>query len=168
MIPISDIPNSDLEEREDIAELANEARAFLAHENWCKGIKAGYFDRGFSKVAVFLFEVELNSTADSKVWVVVGDVPPAYIDYELCPNGAAALDGYVAEMLAWEQAARSGSSTEELIPVVRRGSFVPLEPTIQVADMVRGRMNFIKRELLSLWPDELASGPLEGESHDRP
>ena len=161
MVAIEQILDSDLEEKDDLLELAEEARQFLlAHRKWCKGIKAGFFDRGFSKAAVFYFEIEPAAGGDPRVWMVVGDIPPAYIDYKTCPNGAAALDGYVAEMLAWADAVKNGRPTERLIPVLRRGSLTPVEKTPSFAEMLESRMNFIKRELLSQWPEEVAVGPL--------
>lgn len=162
MIKTEDLPTSNVDDKEELVALAAEASKFLLeHRKWCKGITASYFDRGFSKVAVFYFEIEPLPGQDPRIWVIVGDVPPAYIDFKSCPNGAAALDGYVAEMLAWAAAVKRGESTRNLIPVFRRGSLARVEESKEFAEMLESRMKFIKTQLLVQWPEELKVRPLD-------
>ena len=161
MVRIEEIPGSELEEKEELSALAAEAADFLlAHSNWCKGVKRGWFDRGFSKVAVFYFDIEPAHGADPSVWVIVGDLPPAFIDWRTCPNGAAALDRYVRAMVAWCAVVKKGESTSNLVPVLRRGSLKPIDETPAIAEMLENRMRFIDEKLLSQWPEELKAEPL--------
>lgn len=51
------------------------------------------------------------------IWVIVGDLPPAYITTENNANPACALDGYITEMKEWVEAVRMGKPTSERIPV---------------------------------------------------
>ena len=156
MIAVSELRNSGIEESSDLAELAAEAERFLlAHRKWCRGVKAGYFDRGLSKVAVFFFEIDPVPPADPTVWVIVGDLPAAYMDTSSCPNGATALDGYVGAMREWVNAVLTGTSTKDLIPVLVTGSWVPVEPNKHMAEQLRGRLDFIDAEILPQWKDEL-------------
>ncbi len=155
MIAVEDLPASGIEEAQELYELGVEAGEFLAAYKWCVRVKRGFYDRGFSKVAVFYFEIEATPPADSTVWVIVGDLPPAYIDTQSCPNGAAALDGYVGAVREWIDAVKDGRDTSGLIPVVRRGSLKRVEPTKEMAEMLASRMDFIDREILSQWPDEV-------------
>lgn len=54
---------------------------------------------------------------DSWVWVIVGDVPPAYITCEDAKNPYEALDAYMGAMEEWVRAAQTGESVADLIPV---------------------------------------------------
>lgn len=155
MIEVSKLASSNIEESAELLELASEARAFLLAHKWCKEVREGFFDRGFSKVAVFLFQIDPAPPADPEVWVIVGDLPPAYIDTQTCPNGAAALDGYVGAVREWAEAVLSRQGTHGLIPIVKRGSLEPLQPSADLAQLLLARMDFIDRELLAGWADEL-------------
>ena len=100
MIQIGNIPQSGLEETFELQKMASEAEAFLLSQDWCKSILNGYLDRGWAGIlAVFYFEIiPTTINADNNVWIIVGDLPPAYIDTKSCPNGATAIDGYVGAM----------------------------------------------------------------------
>lgn len=158
MIRIEDILSSGIEEAEGIAKLAQEAEAFLSSHKWCHEIISGYFDRGWSGiVGVFYFNIEPGeSNADNSVWVIVGDLPPAYIVVDECPNGAAAIDGYVGEMRRWVDAVKNSKPVNNLIPVLRRGSFVSVESTTEFAEMLESRLDVIDREILTLFENELS------------
>jgi len=128
---------------------------FLRVRYRVRSIVAVYFDRGFAKVSVFLVHFIGEEDTPSRCWVIVGDIPPACIDAESNKNGAMALAGYVYEMRRWIDATRTGSSTRTCIPVLNRGSLVPLEPDVSLVEMLEGRLKFIEQNLLTLWEDEL-------------
>ena len=96
-----------------------EARSFLAAFNWCLSIEESYFGFGYAGiVAVFLFRISpVRSSVDEWLWVVVGDVPPAYLVTEGNLTPDLALDSYIYEMNRWVKAAKQGRSTVDLIPV---------------------------------------------------
>jgi hypothetical protein len=82
------------------------------------------------------------------VWVIVGDVPPAYITVEDAPNPATALDAYIGAMQEWVDAARAGGSVADLIPV-------NVPPTVENAERLGRRLQFIDEEILSQYADDL-------------
>lgn len=127
-----------------------DARGYLLFFNWCKGINeeyVGLFVEGI--LGVFLFRIFPNRPdVDEWVWVVVGDIPPAYLTCEACPNPATALDGYIGAMSEWVDAASKGGSVADLIPVN-----VPATP--ENAESLRKRLDFLDRMILSEYRDDL-------------
>lgn len=91
-----------------------------------------------------MFELEsLRGDVDHWVWVLVGDIPPAYITCEDAKTPYEAIDGYVGAMEEWVQAARDGASVAELIPVN-----VPATPAN--AALLDSRLKFIDEKILPL------------------
>lgn len=91
-----------------------------------------------------LFLVELDPPSeeiDRYIWVVVGDVPPAYISSEFANSPREALEGYIAEMEAWIEAVEKGEPVDDLIPV--NGA-----PTQANAAALRSRLSFIQSKIL--------------------
>ena len=150
MTPISAIPAEYGEEGEEMAALAGEAAEFLGAFGWCNSIRRGFLaDAWSAKFSVFYFEIEPAAGADDRVWVIVGDVPPAYLDIENCPTVRKVVETYVWLMDEWVAAVRAGSATDSLIPVLARGSsHQRLSPTAENADMLARRLDLIRRHVL--------------------
>ena len=99
--------------------------------------------------AVFLFEVEpADKEADDYVWVVVGDIPPAYITCENAANPAAALDGYIAAMSLWVEAALAGKSVDGLVPV-------SIPATVEAGEDLQARLEFLAQNVLAQYEADL-------------
>src|SRR5438105_2469835 len=83
------------EEDKGVIDLAAEAEDFVRSHSWCNEIKQIFFDRGWgSTLGVFLFRIDGSRGADPEFWVIVGDLPPAYIVTDRAQNGAQALLAY--------------------------------------------------------------------------
>src|SRR4051812_46141723 len=86
-----------------VAALADEARAFLAAQPWVARVHN--VTPVFAKHRVLgVFRCALipsQPDADVMVWVVVGDIPTAYIAHEPGDSWQDALFGYVDEMERW-------------------------------------------------------------------
>ncbi len=135
---------------ESIERLHHEARAFLEYYEWCKRITEEYV--GFiypGIVGVFLFRfIPSREGVDEWVWVIVGDLPPAYITCEDSPNPATALDGYIGAMQEWVEAAERGTATDHLIPV-------NVDPTPENAARLKVRLEFLDEKILSGYGEDL-------------
>lgn len=93
-------------------------------------------------ICVCLCEIEgVNENVDSWLWVVYGDVPPAYLVTDFAPDFKSALACYVEEMQAWVDAAKEGRSVSDLIPV-------DVIPTIENADLLKSRIDFIGKNII--------------------
>jgi hypothetical protein len=114
------------------------ALGFLQSFGWCGRVRESYLGIGIpGVVAVFLFRiVPKGPKVDELIWVVVGDVPPAYLVTDNAPNPAAALDAYIGEMETWVRAARSGESVSGLIPV-------NVPPTTENAEALERRLKML-------------------------
>ncbi len=121
-----------------------EAKAFLSSFAWNRGIRESFLGLGVGGVVgVFLFHiVPSRSDVDEWLWVIVGDLPPAYITTENAPNAACALDAYIGAMREWVEAARAGRSVDQLIPV-------NVPPSLENAENLHTRLEFLKKEILS-------------------
>ena len=131
MIPVDQIDDTDLRS------LAEDARRFLSEFKWCHRITATHLAWGCPGVlAVFLCQLEPSqSEVDDTLWVVTGDLPPAYLVCDDNPTWELALGGYVKEMRRWIDAVRKGEELDEIIPV-------NVAPTTEHADMLESRLNF--------------------------
>jgi len=148
-----DYLESHSQESKEAADLYREAKDFLCFYSWCKDIKHGYVGILVpGVVGLFLFEIVPSKTdVDCWVWVVVGDIPPAYITCEDSPNPACALDAYIGAMSEWVTAASAGDSVENLIPVN-----APATP--EFASLLDKRLKFLDERVLNkLRPDLIRS-----------
>ena len=136
----------------DVRELAQHAESFVATQRWC--VRVTNVQLAFAVAGVLgVFQIDLqpaSANVDSRVWAVVGDLPPAYIAYENNDTWQDALAGYVNEMDEWVSAAREGRDVSELIPV-------SVPPTTEHADLLAPRLWFIRERLLAVDPDTLES-----------
>jgi len=123
--------------------MAAEAKAFVGAFDWCKGVREVYFGCGIGGViGASLFNVVPSTTeVDQLLWVIVGDVPPAYLVTDESPTPASALRAYVHEMRHWVAAAEAGESVDDLIPV-------NVAPTEEHALALKKRLDYIEREII--------------------
>lgn len=133
----------------ELAEYLKEAREYLLYYNWCESILEEYVGLFVNRIlGIFLFRiVPTRIDVDEWIWVVVGDLPPAYLTCDQCPTPVAALDGYIGAMTEWVDAAAQGKSVADLIPV-------NVPATLDNADLLRKRLEFLDKNILSKYPDD--------------
>jgi hypothetical protein len=158
VVPCERFVGDDAEDTELIAEMVKRARAYLGSFAWCRAIDECYIGdiAVGGVVAVTLFKIAPDRPGvDEWVWVIVGDLPPAYITTEEAPNAACALDGYIGAMQAWVEAVKTDRSVEDLIPVQTASGEASLDPTPEVVEMIEWRLSFLDREILSYHSEDL-------------
>jgi hypothetical protein len=130
--------------------MLKEATDYLDSFKWCRQIVESYVGIAVpGVVAVFLSRIIPNQPdVDEWLWLIVGDLPPAYITTEDAPNPATALDAYIGAMEKWVDAARSGKPVDGLIPV-------NVPPTKEYADMLAKRLRLLDAEILSHYKEDL-------------
>jgi hypothetical protein len=145
MIPVDSIKGDSAVDANLLREMATEASEFICSHEWCESVGRQYLAYGVGGiVAVFLFEITPRSEdVDSTLWVIVGDLPPAYIVVEDNSTAADALDAYCSEMEAWVEAVENDESVEDLIPV-------SAPPTRVNAEQLRGRVEFLQTKIIPL------------------
>ncbi len=130
-------------EAEDCHALVTEAHEYIAAFEWTDPGRVWVGECIPGVIGIFL--VELNPTdsdIDPFTWVIVGDLAPAHISPVYAASPREALDGYIAEMAAWVEAVERDEPVGDLIPV-------NAAPTHQNAESLKGRLEFLRREILS-------------------
>ncbi len=130
---------------EEVKELAKEAYSYLSFP-WCLSINKGWlvYSCGYV-IGLFYFEIvpDVAKGADSHVWVIVGDLPPAYIDILSASSAHSALDLYIRLMEEWASKVNNGEDTSNCYSI-------NVPETKEYADMLITRMNLLKEDHLSL------------------
>ncbi len=136
--------NNDFENPDEVLSLSVDAKEYLMSFTWCQAIVNGWVvhEWGFM-LGIFYFEIKPleNSAADNFVWIIVGDVPPAYIDIESAKNKFEALSLYIFLMEEWCNNIIAGKSVDDCFPV-------NVEPSKKHAKMLISRLEIIKSDFL--------------------
>ena len=137
MIPIAELQDA------EIRDLAQQASNYLTSHRWCRSIRDAHLAFGVGGViGVFLFAIEPAEAGVAEItWVVVGDLPPAYLVVDDNPDWRSALEGYIYEMRRWIVAVRSGAPLDDVIPIAA-------EATTEHADMLESRLDFVQQQLI--------------------
>jgi hypothetical protein len=104
-----------------LRQMHQDARTYLSSFSWCLGIQEARFGGGLGKVfAIFLFRIDARPGIDSWIWVVVGDIPFAYLPLEDCGSPLGAFELYLDGMTKWIGLARQGKEgkPEDGVPPV--------------------------------------------------
>jgi hypothetical protein len=135
-----------------VAEFARRAEGFLTGFRWCTriiGAELAWATAGV--LGVFRMEIDpVRNDIDTVVWVVIGDLPPAYLAYEPADTWQDALRGYVDEMQRWVDAAKAAGKVSDLIPV-------NVAPPPANAARLESRLAFIRTQLLAVPAESLES-----------
>lgn len=145
MQPVDSLKGDDPTDTNLLREMARSASDFICGQEWCERLDRQFLAYGIGGVvAVFFVQIEPRSEdVDRCLWVVVGDVPPAYIVIDDNPTPAEALDAYCSEMANWVHAVENGESVDELIPV-------NAPPTRENAQQLAERLDYIRSTILPL------------------
>lgn len=126
-----------------LRELSSEAEAFISSQRWCR--KVDEVRLAWATAGVLgVFQVDLVPSqpgVDSTLWVVVGDLPPAYLVLDESPTWREALQGYIAEMSLWVHAVRNSLPLDDIIPV-------EADASLEHAEMLERRLALIQTEIL--------------------
>ena len=126
---------------------SREACEFLLAHSWCRTVRSLSLRKWVEGIlALFYVEIEPEpgSGADEAVWVIVGDLPPAYLDVLSVPTAREALEAYIALLEEWVEAVRSGEPIDELMPIYHRHLLAPVPPTLRFAEMIELRVQFLQ------------------------
>jgi hypothetical protein len=143
LMPVGQIVGDDEEDIRLLNDMAGEAARYITSFRWCPPIRAQYLACGVGKiVAVFLFEFtgKIGGT-DDRLWVVVGDLPSAYMVVEPGDGGRAVLENYCRLMDVWVEAVRSSGDFNDVYPV--DAARTPVN-----AEQLHGRLGFIRLTIL--------------------
>jgi hypothetical protein len=105
-----------------LRKMSDEAEQYLSQFSWCSEVLETYFGGGVGGIfAVFFLRIRpKRREVDPWIWVMVGDIPSAYLPVSDCDSPVEAFETYVAGMSRWVELAREGKdgSEEEDVPPV--------------------------------------------------
>jgi hypothetical protein len=98
------------------------AAKYLSSFPWCDSILNSYFGGGVGGIfAIFFIQIRpSHPNVDPWIWVIVGDIPPAYLPVSDCRSPAEAFRTYIRGMARWVELARlgqAGTSDQGVPPV---------------------------------------------------
>ena len=140
----------DQEDTEKLAEMSKKADNYITSYRWCPDIKEKYFGFGVGGIfAVFLYRFALPlrwtngavTDMDDWLWVIVGDLPSAYLVVDDAPTPGLALGIYCVLMEDWANCILSDNSVENCFPVAA-------SPTKEHAEMLLKRTSWIREEII--------------------
>ena len=123
--------------------MASKAHRYISNFAWCRSVREVYFGDGYGGiVAVFFFHIEPSRPeVDEWLWVVVGDLPSAYLVTDNCKTPSQSLERYIDVMSEWVELAKEGRSSEDVIPVN-----APATP--ESAKMLEGRLTVLREKIV--------------------
>jgi len=148
VLPIDQLLGDSEEDTKLLQQMATKARNYLEHFPWCKSIRSMYFGDGVGGIAaVFFFHIEPSMPGvDEWLWVVVGDIPSAFLVIDKSPLPSTALESYIEEMLKWVKLAERGKSSSKVIPV-------HLPATPENAKLLETRLKCLRELILPQFRD---------------
>jgi hypothetical protein len=118
-VPFDAIRGDDDLDTQLLRKMAEEAVRYARSFRWCRELHEQFFVDGYGGiVALFLFRITIRKVeAPEWVWVVVGDMPSAYMEFEVAPTPHAALLRYIEGVEEWLTATPEERASGDLIPI---------------------------------------------------
>ena len=141
IVPVEQLAGEDEEETALLQQMLEDAKRYVLSFSWCDSIISSYFGGGVGKIiAIFLFNISTErADVDPWMWIIVGDIPSAYLPLEDCKSPMDVFEVYVDGMRKWAKLARKGQagSAAEGIPPVN----VPATP--EWAEHIENRLRLL-------------------------
>ena len=134
----------DERDTELLRKMLDDAVGYLSSFDWCASIRESFFGDGVGGiVAVFLFQiVPAKPEIDEWLWVVVGDLPPAYFVIDDLSSPRETLDAYIWHRARWVECVQSGRPvTVDIMPV-------NVSATAENAGILSARLETLRTEVL--------------------
>lgn len=133
------------EEIEQLAVLRDEAWRYLHTYRWNPPIEDLVLAFGIAPIiALFLARrAPGGKPEDAERWVVVGNLPSMHFETDGTPTPALALQLYCAIAQDWADNVLAGRDLSDSYPI-------PVAPTKEHAEMLLGRIDFIRTKLIPL------------------
>lgn len=146
--PLAQMVGEDEEETQLFKVAAEDALTYLKSNAWCKSVVESYLCFGIGGVVeVFLFRIDRltsdEKTIDEWLWVIVGDLPFAYLVTDDAKSAKEALHAYCDLMQEWVNAVLSNGDLSDVYPV-------RVEPTAENAAQLSARIEFLLEEIIPL------------------
>jgi hypothetical protein len=141
VVPVERMKGEDDEDTALLGEMLEAARNYIQSFSWCDAIVRSYFAGGVGEIfAIFLFKISsAYPDVDPWEWIIVGDIPPAYLPLADCNTSREVFETYIEGMKRWVALAREGreAAPQDSVPPVN----VPATP--EWAEELDGRLRLL-------------------------
>jgi len=144
LVPEAEIRGEDAAEALELKSMLQEAKGYIASFRWAPDVIEAYMGIGIAGVlAVFLLKLAepVAQHQDEYLWVVVGDLPSAYLVTDEAGSPVNALEIYCELMSDWAEAVKSGADLAAFYPVQ-----APADD--KHAEMLLNRVKFIRERII--------------------
>jgi hypothetical protein len=152
LVPIANLVGDSEMDTKLLRKMSKEAKRYIDSFSWCKAVLNSYFGGGVGGIfAVFFFHIQPSRRGISPwIWIMVGDIPPAYLPLDDCHSPAEAFKTYILAMSNWVEFARKGrtGSARQGVPPVS----VPATP--EWAELLNQRLYGLTIAVKPLFQDE--------------
>ncbi len=127
----------------ELVKVHTEAVAYLMGFVWCKKVINSYVYLNLgSTLSIFLFEINNSASSDDNyLWIVVGDIPPMYLDIHGPKTTKEVLEDYIRLAEDWIMHVKDGRSVKSCYPF-------KAEPILEMATLLEKRITFMKNTLI--------------------
>ena len=142
--PIGLMVGDDEQDTLMLREMAKAADSYLRSFAWCESIVSSFFGDGVGGVvSVFLFQiVPAEIDVDEWLWVVVGDLPPAYFVTDDLKDPHQVLDAYIWHRSQWtESVLHRRQPSDDVMPV-------NVAPSRENAQQLAQRLELLRKDVL--------------------
>lgn len=156
LTPSDRIVGDDEEDTALLRKMSEDARQYISSFLWCEAIHDSYFGGGVGGIfAVFLFHIRSGrADVDPWIWIVVGDIPPAYLPLSDCKSAAEVFGTYIIAMSRWIEYARRGQPEA---PVPEDVPPVDLPATPEWAERLNQRLHGLTLAVKPFFEEESGS-----------
>ena len=145
VVPIEKMTGDEPEDTVLLGQLRDTASKYLLSFSWCVSILETYYGDGVAGiVGVFLFRLlSARPEIDEWLWVVVGDLPPAYFVTDDLKSPYEVLEAYIEHRSRWVKCAMEGKTPpHDVMPI----DDVP--PTAEWAKDLQTRLDTLREHIL--------------------
>jgi hypothetical protein len=142
-VPLNELHGDDDLDTKLLRAMAEEAIRYVRSFPWCIELHETYFSDGVGGVvALFLSCVTIRQAETPEwIWVIVGDLPSAYMEFEPSHSPRAALLRYIEGVEEWLAASEEERPSANLIPI-------DVPPGTEFIDMPQGRIETLRSLVL--------------------
>jgi hypothetical protein len=147
--PESAISGDSPEDTRSLKDMAKGAREYISSFSWCPPIKELFLARGVGDV-VAAFVVHFTQRIrdrDEFLWVIVGDLPSAFLVIDRCKTAGQALQAYCDLMQEWSNAVLEHRELSGIFPV-------QAQPTAENATLLEKRVRVLRERIIPLFTSE--------------
>ena len=150
VVPVDEMAGDEPEDTALLGKLRDDASKYLLSFSWCVSILETYYGDGVGGIiGVFLFRfLPTRPDIDEWLWVVVGDLPPAYFVTDDLKSPFEVLEAYIEHRSRWiEYASKGETPPDDVMPV-------EVTPTPELAKELQGRLSTLREHILPFFRKE--------------